>query len=181
MAMFYLIVFLLPHLMFAEVPQETCSQEEPGKLRNSQALLQVATASIHKHSVAIQHGQLPPEDYNKTVEKCCVTDMMEFIREEIEKQGFFVCSEGSLAGMAIWHDCANDNSSYAGVLAGIEKGKTGKCKWIGNDPNCDKPPVEECGGFTGTLPPCRPACSQNGLEVNLLGTTTNKLAEAADE
>jgi len=44
--------------------------------------------------------------------RCCHTEMEQFVRREIDRQGFQVCNEGSLQGFLHWFDCSHDHADH---------------------------------------------------------------------
>jgi hypothetical protein len=168
MTKLYFVVALFSQSAAVDVTHDVCSQEGLGSCRNSQALLQVATSTLHKHRTTIQQpalgaaASLDQGGYQTVVDDCCPAQMMAFIRQIINSQGLYVCAgaEGALAGFAQYFDCADDGQDYAKLLAELDVAKTGECAWIGALPDCPRPPVT-CGDFPDVpLPPCNSPCSQ---------------------
>jgi len=93
---------------------------------------------------------LNEEGYAAVARRCCRFEMEQFLRREIDRQGFFVCDEGGFLGLLHWYDCENDYQNYAHMVEEVNFGATkAPCLWLGpkggacppRAPNC--PRVEE--------------------------------------
>jgi len=96
---------------------------------------------------------LDAEGYAAVAKRCCHTEMEQFVRREVDRQGFHVCEEGSLQGFLNWFDCAgahpghddhhdehgfghqNDEQTFAKLQEGLVMARSGLpplCPWLGS-------------------------------------------------
>jgi len=79
--------------------------------------------------------------------RCCHRDMEEFIRREIDLQGFHVCDEASFIGFLHWFDCTDDNQTYKQLTDGLVIARSGlppMCPWLGGVGQACPPKGHNC-------------------------------------
>merc|ERR1719326_1780814 len=77
------------------------------------------------NSLAGSTAPLSPQGYAAVAIRCCHRDMAQFVRREIDRQGFHVCDEGSFQGFLHWFDCTDDDQSYEALKEGLVIARSG--------------------------------------------------------
>lgn len=147
----------------SEFTDATCPTEAicPTSLdQKSAALLQVKkrvqveSLNTKPKSITAKDVNLTKEGYESIVDLCCAQEMVEFIKRYVENMGLHVCAEGGLAGLAIYHDCADDKNTYDRFIANIETARGGECNWLQDTTPCTNL-TGKCPAFpNASLPPC---------------------------
>jgi len=108
-----------------------------------------------------QAGSSAPLDdagYLAVAKRCCHTEMEEFVRRQIEQQGFQICDEGVLQGFLNWFDCSSDNTdrddehfdddqTYETLKEGLVMARSGLpplCPWLGGIGEACAPKGHHC-------------------------------------
>jgi len=95
-------------------------------------------------------GSIAPLDgpgYTAVALGCCHTEIEEFVRREIARQGFQVCDEGDLQGFLKWYDCPDEKQTYESLVEGIKMARSGLpplCPWIGSIDEACPPRGHNC-------------------------------------
>lgn len=90
-------------------------------------------ASFAPNSLAGSSAPLTEAGYTGVALRCCgLSEMEQFLRREIARQGLYVCDEGSFRGMLKWYDCPNDSQTYRHMQEEVAFANKGNpCPWLG--------------------------------------------------
>jgi hypothetical protein len=82
--------------------------------------------------------------------------MIKFMTRLAVEKKLQICAAGGLPGLAIFHDCPDDDNSFLGLLNDFEKAQEGDCPWLAKEGDTCPTRKETCPSFpTATLPPCK--------------------------
>jgi len=99
------------------------------------------------NSLAGSAAPLTGAGYTAVALKCCHHDMAQFVRREIDRQGFRVCDEGSFQGFLHWFDCTDDDQTYELLKEGLVIARSGlppMCPWLGSVGQACPPKGHNC-------------------------------------
>jgi len=125
----------LGHLPNCPVQQANCHDFAP------------CPTDIPAGSAAGSEAPLSKAGYAAVASRCCHTEMEQFVRREITKEGFSICDEGALQGFLHWFDCTDDNQTYASLKEGINIARSGlppMCPWLGSTGEACPPMGHNC-------------------------------------
>jgi len=99
---------------------------------------------------------LNEDGYAAVADRCCQAEMVEFIRRQVVNQGFEVCDDDGLMGIAPYHSCAKGPQTFDALTANLLKDSENRCRWLAPTGACAKRPAD-CPQFT--TEPIPPDCS----------------------
>jgi len=99
---------------------------------------------------------LSEDGYAAVADRCCQAEMLEFIRRQVVNQGFEVCNEDGLTGIAPWHSCSKGPQTFDALTADLLKDSADRCRWLAPTGSCAARPAD-CPEFT--TEPIPPDCS----------------------
>jgi len=141
----------------------------PVKGENCRAFPPCHPEEFPADSQAGSSAPLNEAGYQAVSKRCCHTEMEQFVRRQIEQQGFQVCEEGALQGFIHWFDCSsnhnvhdheavrdhtdedhvhfNDAQTYEKLKEGLVMGRSGLpplCPWLGGVGEACPPTGHNC-------------------------------------
>jgi len=105
----------------------------PVKGENCRSFPECRSESFPADSQAGSSALLDEAGYQAVARRCCHTEMEQFVRRQIQQQGFQVCEEAAVQGFLHWFDCSSDAQSFAKLKEGLVMGRSGLpplCPWL---------------------------------------------------
>jgi len=115
--------------------------------------------------------------YVAVADRCCQSEMIEFIQRQIFVLGMEVCFEPGLRGIVPYHSCEYGLQSFDKLTADLLRDSVDRCGWLRNSGQCQPIPAD-CPEFTEIIPFYDCGCNRTTasvLDISTASVVSNNL------
>jgi len=147
---------------------ETCKEDTPTQ---AQALLQAHRAISYHDGKLLEKtsavvgtnpsgaaASLDEAGYSAVADRCCLSEMRQFIERQAKNLNLDICNDGGLNGLVPFHTCLKGPKTFAELTSTLLSESSQKCSWVASAGTCNKLPDEEAelnqAGYAAVVDRC---------------------------
>jgi hypothetical protein len=128
-------------------------------------------------------ASLDQTGYVAVADRCCQSEMIEFIKRQIVNLGLEVCFEPGLRGIVPYHSCEHGLQSFDKLTADLLRDSEDRCGWLRDVGQCEEIPAD-CPEYTVIIPFYDCGCNRtlaSELDIRTATVVYNNLGGAGPD